>query len=148
MPRFGRRWRGGRIGSFSRGMSRRIMWAYYPRNGKINTDGAGSCFLILLFIILSPLLIYLLPLLPFVAVIGLGVFLVKKRYIQSTLSWFFRKEGESNEPILPYKEILNRIVETIKQFSTIEKIILSVLIILLAVICEISIIAFVFNGSA
>jgi len=148
MPRFGRRWRGGAAGAFGRGMSRRIMWAYYPRNGKINTDSAGSCFYILLFIILSPLLIYLLPLLPFVAIIGLGVFLVKKRYIQSTLSWFFRKEDESNETILPYKKILNKIIETIKQFSTIEKIILSVLIILLAVICEISVIALVFNVSA
>lgn len=147
MPRFGRRWRGGAAGAFGRGMSRRIMWAYYPKNGKFNTDGAGSCFLILLFIILSPLLIYLLPLLPFVAIIGLGVFLVKKRYIQSTLSWFFRKESESNETMLPYKEILNRIIETIKQSSMSEKVILSTLVIFLAVICELFFITLMFNSS-
>jgi len=113
------RWRGGTAGFLSRSVGRAVSRSV-PDNQLVSCLIAAFILAVIagspiIALVILGILISILPfilLLSLLIVIGIGAyFVIKKRYPQMLMCWFFLKEDEADGTILSLKEIQSRIRE-------------------------------------
>ena len=118
------RYRGGATGFVSRRVGRIV-------RRSVPDDQLGTCVVIafvlavlagspILILVVIGLIIQILPVLVLLVFLVSGgiaaYFLIKNRYPQMFVSWFFLKENEPDATVLPFDEIKNRLKEFIAEF--------------------------------